>query len=101
MPSVVSPVGPVPVIVGDERNERRNRASDNGVSYFCSHCGTKLCGIDQRYSDIVGFLAGTLRGFEVQAAEADYFYSDRAPWYRHGNVPIRYEGDGEDEHLSG
>lgn len=58
------------------------RVSENSSSYFCSKCGTKIYAKDRRYSEIVAFLAGTVFGAKLKEPSGDYFYSDKAPWYK-------------------
>lgn len=55
--------------------------SENSRSYFCSKCGTKVFAKDNRYPNVIAFLAGTVFGVTLKQASGDYFYSDKAPWY--------------------
>lgn len=57
-------------------------AGENSRSYFCSKCGTTVFAKDNRYPEVVAFLAGTVYGAKLREPSGDYFYSDKAPWYK-------------------
>ena len=56
--------------------------SESSNSYFCSKCGTSIFAKDTRYPEVVAFLAGTIYGTTLREPSGEYFYSDKARWYK-------------------
>lgn len=64
-----------------------------GATYFCPACGTTVYALDNRHPNIVAFLAGTLKDFDVTAPTSDYFFSHKADWYSPDLASKKFGGD--------
>jgi len=56
------------------------KVSDQSEKSFCSHCGTPVITLDNKYPDIYAFPRGILKEALQEDIQGHYFVTDKASW---------------------
>lgn len=79
-------------VISGKANLQHFAPSENGLRYFCKHCGTHVFTEDKRMPDILGVPAGILSTALPSNPSGHYFFSDKAKWTACGDDTPKFGG---------